>query len=118
MEPMVVSDSSRHRGQLNELVFELTTAATAFMASLADGVVDALCDLVRSMNCYYSNLIEGTPLAPKYQRYISTGMPMVPSEPALIASRKTAYASTTTPLLGQSRRLICGPLTFSKIGKA
>jgi hypothetical protein len=85
MEPMVVSDSSRHRGQLNELVFELTTAATAFMASLADGVVDALCDLVRSMNCYYSNLIEGTPLAPKYQRYISTGMPMVPSEPALIA---------------------------------
>jgi hypothetical protein len=31
----------------------------AFKASLAEGMVDALRDLVRSMNCYYSNLIEG-----------------------------------------------------------
>jgi hypothetical protein len=59
MEPMLVSESSRHRSRLNELVFELTTAATAFKASLPEGMVDALCDLVRSMNCYYSNLIEG-----------------------------------------------------------
>jgi Fic family protein len=59
MEPMLVPESSRHRPRLNELVFELTTAATAFKASLPDGVVEALCDLVRSMNCYYSNLIEG-----------------------------------------------------------
>lgn len=59
MEPMLVSESSRHRVRLNELVFELTTAATAFKASLPEGMIDALCDLVRSMNCYYSNLIEG-----------------------------------------------------------
>jgi Fic family protein len=59
MEPMIVGDSSRHRGRLNELVFELTATATAFKASLPEGMVDALCDLVRSMNCYYSNLIEG-----------------------------------------------------------
>ena len=59
MEPMLISESSRHRERLNELVFELTTAATAFKASLPDGMVEATGDLVRSMNCYYSNLIEG-----------------------------------------------------------
>jgi Fic family protein len=59
MEPMVISESSRHRGRLNQLVFELTTVATAFKASLPDAMVEAVGDLVRSMNCYYSNLIEG-----------------------------------------------------------
>ena len=29
MEPMLISESSKHRDQLNELVFELTAAATA-----------------------------------------------------------------------------------------
>jgi Fic family protein len=59
IEPMLLSESSRHRPRLNDLVFELTTAAAAFKASLPEGMVEALCDLVRSMNCYYSNLIEG-----------------------------------------------------------
>jgi Fic family protein len=58
-EPMTVSESSRHRARLNELVFELTAAATAFKASLPEGIIGAVGDLVRSMNCYYSNLIEG-----------------------------------------------------------
>ena len=59
MEPLLVSESSRHRARLNELVFELVSAATAFKTSLPDGMVEALSDLVRSMNCYYSNLIDG-----------------------------------------------------------
>jgi hypothetical protein len=59
MEPMLISDGSKHRQRLNELVFELTSAATTFRVSLPGGMVEALCDLVRSMNCYYSNLIEG-----------------------------------------------------------
>jgi Fic family protein len=59
MEPMLISESSKRRAQLNELVFELTAAATALRVSLPDGMVEALCDLVRSMNCYYSNKIEG-----------------------------------------------------------
>jgi Fic family protein len=59
MEPMLVSESSRHRPRLNELVFELTAAATAFKVGLPDGMTRALGDLVRAMNCYYSNLIEG-----------------------------------------------------------
>lgn len=59
MEPVILGDSSPHRARINELVFDLTAAATAFKASLPDGMVEAVSDLVRSMNCYYSNLIEG-----------------------------------------------------------
>jgi Fic family protein len=59
MEPMLISESSRYRKRLDELVFELTRDATAFRTSLPPGMVAPLCDLVRSMNCYYSNLIEG-----------------------------------------------------------
>lgn len=59
MEPLLISENSRHRARLNELVFELVSAATAFKTSLPDGMVEALSDVVRSMNCYYSNLIEG-----------------------------------------------------------
>lgn len=59
MELLLVSESSRHRARLNELVFELVSAATAFKTSLPDGMIEALSDLVRSTNCYFSNLIEG-----------------------------------------------------------
>ena len=59
MEPLVLSDGSRHRPELYDLVIELATASAGFRRSLPDGVVTALADLVRAMNCYYSNLIEG-----------------------------------------------------------
>ena len=59
MEPLVLSDGSRHRPGLNDLAIELATASAGFRRSLPDGVVAALADLVRAMNCYYSNLIEG-----------------------------------------------------------
>ena len=59
MEPLVLSDSSRHRPALNDLAIELATASAGFRRSLPDGVVRAFADLVRAMNCYYSNLIEG-----------------------------------------------------------
>ena len=59
MEPMLISESSRHRGLLADLVVELTQQNAAFKASLPAGVASALATLVRAMNCYYSNLIEG-----------------------------------------------------------
>ncbi len=59
MEPLLISDASRHRPQLNDLAVELASKAAGFRHSLPDGVRSALADLVRSMNCYYSNLIEG-----------------------------------------------------------
>src|SRR3989344_1587060 len=59
MEPLLIGESSKHRAPLSELVFELTKLASGFRRSLPTGVHVALVQLVRSMNCYYSNLIEG-----------------------------------------------------------
>jgi len=59
MEPLVLSAGARQRPELNDLAVELAAASAGFRRSLPEGVVKALADLVRSMNCYYSNLIEG-----------------------------------------------------------
>lgn len=59
MEPMLISDSSRHRTALIDLAVELAARSAGFRRSLPSGVLTALADLVRAMNCYYSNLIEG-----------------------------------------------------------
>src|SRR5580692_5772019 len=59
MEPLLITDSSRHRGALNELAFELTQKSAGFRRSLPHPIQAPLASLVRAMNCYYSNLIEG-----------------------------------------------------------
>jgi Fic family protein len=59
MEPMLIAEDARGRGALADLAVELAAKSAGFRKSLPDGVVRALADLVRSMNCYYSNLIEG-----------------------------------------------------------
>jgi Fic family protein len=59
MEPMTISESSRHRAALSDKVLQLTQRAAAFRSRLPEGLIDALSSLVREMNCYYSNLIEG-----------------------------------------------------------
>jgi len=59
MEPMRISESSHHRGTLSDLAVDLAAHSAGFRRSLPKGVLAALADLVRAMNCYYSNLIEG-----------------------------------------------------------
>lgn len=59
MEPMLLAQASRHRGPLTDLAVELAARAAGLRRSLPQGVSAALADLVRAMNCYYSNLIEG-----------------------------------------------------------
>jgi Fic family protein len=59
MEPLLLSEGSRHRRRLNDLAVELAAASSGFRRSLPSGIVKALAELVRAMNCYYSNLIEG-----------------------------------------------------------
>ncbi|MEO6162596.1 MAG: Fic family protein, partial [Candidatus Binatia bacterium] len=59
MEPMVIAEGSRHRGNLSDFAVEVAARSAGFRRSLPDGVRTALADLVRAMNCYYSNLIEG-----------------------------------------------------------
>jgi len=59
MEPLVLSADSRHRPALTDLAVDLAARSAGFRRSLPSGIHAALADLVRSMNCYYSNLIEG-----------------------------------------------------------
>jgi len=59
MEPLLISETSRHRTELADLAIELVRHSAGFRRSLPEGVLTALADLVRAMNCYYSNLIEG-----------------------------------------------------------
>ena len=59
IEPLVLSEDSKHRGRLNDVAIDLASASAGFRRCLPPGIVVALADLVRAMNCYYSNLIEG-----------------------------------------------------------
>ena len=64
MEPMRIREDSPHRGELTELAFELAAKSAGFTKSIQDGMRYPLATLVRSMNCYYSNLIEGHHIHP------------------------------------------------------
>ncbi len=59
MEPLLISSDNKARGQLVDLALDLASKSTGLLRSLPIGVAEALSELVRSMNCYYSNLIEG-----------------------------------------------------------
>jgi Fic family protein len=59
MEPLLITDNSRHKGPLTDLALELAQKAAGFRRSRPPALIASLADLVRSMNCYYSNLIEG-----------------------------------------------------------
>ena len=59
MEPLLLGDSYRHRGRILDLAFELAQKSATFKGSLPLSLLKSLADLVRSMNCYYSNFIEG-----------------------------------------------------------
>jgi len=59
MEPLLLGKTSRHRGELTDLAVDLVALSTGFRRSLLSGLIVSWGNLVRSMNCYYSNLIEG-----------------------------------------------------------
>jgi Fic family protein len=59
MEPLCLPEGSRHRARLTDLALDLAVQAAGFRRSLPPLVLASLADLVRAMNCYYSNLIEG-----------------------------------------------------------
>src|SRR5579859_6912027 len=59
MEPLVLAEGSRHRPGLTDLAVELAQRSAGFRRSLPESLLSSLAALVRSMNCYYSNLIEG-----------------------------------------------------------
>jgi len=59
MEPLLVGESSRWRATRHDKALELVAASARLDHSLPTGIAGGLARLVRSMNCYYSNLIEG-----------------------------------------------------------
>ena len=59
MEPLLISEGSRERATLTDLALELAQKSAGFRRSLPESLLTSMADLVRSMNCYYSNLIEG-----------------------------------------------------------
>ena len=59
MEPLLIGGGSKHRPELTDLAVELAAKSAGFRRSLPDSLTISLANLVRAMNCYYSNLIEG-----------------------------------------------------------
>lgn len=58
-EPLVIGADAKERARLADLALDLAARASGLRRSLPSGIAKALADLVRAMNCYYSNLIEG-----------------------------------------------------------
>src|SRR3977135_2980065 len=59
MEPLLISEGSPQRGALTDLALELGQKSAGFRRSLPESLLSSLAIIVRAMNCYYSNLIEG-----------------------------------------------------------
>src|SRR6266403_4279418 len=59
MEPMMIGDGARQRAALTDLALDLAQKSAGFRRSLPPSLLASLAGLVRAMNCYYSNLIEG-----------------------------------------------------------
>jgi len=62
MEPLLPPEGTE---KLNNLALDLVSKASSFAGMLNPVVSKSLGDLVRSMNCYYSNLIEGHDTHPR-----------------------------------------------------
>ena len=59
MEPLVLGGGARRRAELIDLALELAQRSAGLRRSLPESLLSSLATLMRSMNCYYSNLIEG-----------------------------------------------------------
>lgn len=59
MEPLLIGDSLARREPLTDLALTLAEKSAGFRRSLPPALLSSMADLVRAMNCYYSNLIEG-----------------------------------------------------------
>lgn len=65
MEPLLPPEGAEGMGELNDLAVDLVSKASSFAGGLNPVVRKSVGDLVRNMNCYYSNLIEGHNTTPR-----------------------------------------------------
>ena len=81
MEPMLPEDGNR---ELEDLAFDLTSKASSLAGTVNPIVTLAIGSLVRSMNCYYSNLIEGHDTHPRdIERALHSDLSSKPQQRAL-----------------------------------
>ena len=59
LEPLLIGEHARRRTRLSDLAVDLAAKSAGLRRSLSPEIVTALAGLVRAINCYYSNLIEG-----------------------------------------------------------
>jgi Fic family protein len=59
MEPLLIAEAARNRAGLPDLAFDLAKKSAGVRRSLPPSLLASLATLVRTMNCYYSNIIEG-----------------------------------------------------------
>lgn len=107
MEPMLPQGSNN---TLDDLVIDLTSKASAFAGKLNPIMRSSVGDLVRSMNCYYSNLIEGHNTHPRdIDRAIAADFSTEPQKRAL---QKEAVAHIETQkLIDIGKVPECSPLS-------
>jgi Fic family protein len=59
MEPLLLPSDCSARQELSDLCVDLAAKSAALRNKVPPALLTSLADLVRAMNCYYSNLIEG-----------------------------------------------------------
>ena len=59
MEPLLLREGAKRRGEILDRTVELAQKAAGLRRALPETLLASLATLVRAMNCYYSNLIEG-----------------------------------------------------------
>ncbi|MBB3394246.1 Fic family protein [Rhizobium sp. BK060] len=65
IEPLLVPEEAGRRSKLNDLALVLAEKSAAFSSSLPPAIAISLADLIRIVNCHYSNLIEGHDAHPR-----------------------------------------------------
>lgn len=59
MEPLLIGDGYRQREVITDLALDLSQKSAGLRRSMPASLLASLAGLMRSVNCYYSNLIEG-----------------------------------------------------------
>lgn len=111
MEPMLPSESN---SVLDDLVFDLITKNSALSGRLHPIIGSEISKLIRSMNCYYSNLIEGHNTTPRDIDRALAGD--YSSEPKKRALQKEAEAHITVQsMIDSGDTPSCPPATAEYI---
>ena len=64
LEPLLISGNSRHQSEFYDLVVELAALSAGLRRCLPHGVSKMLTPLLRVMNCYHCNVLEGVHVSP------------------------------------------------------